>query len=48
MKTVTYFTDHSKAVLLWIFYGFFFMSCVCYAFVGVCLFVPNGHLRGKG
>ena len=21
----------------------FFLSCVCYAFVGVCLFVPCGH-----
>ena len=26
----------------------FFLSCVCYAFVGVCLFVPCGHLLGKG
>ena len=24
------------------------MSCVCYAFVQVCLFVPCGHLLGKG
>ena len=28
-------------------YGFF-LSCVCYAFVRVCLFVPYGHLLGKG
>ena len=27
---------------------FFFLSCVCYAFVRVCLFVPCGHLLGKG
>ena len=25
-----------------------FLSCVCYAFVRVCLFVPCGHLLGKG
>ena len=43
-----YFTDHSKAVfLLWIFYGVF-LSCVCYAFERDCLFVPCGHLLGKG
>ena len=29
--------------LLW-----FFLSCVCYAFVCVCLYVPCGHLLGKG
>ena len=31
--------------LLW-----FFLYCVCYAFVHVrvCLFVPCGHLLGKG
>ena len=27
---------------------FFFLSCVCYALVNVCLFVPGGHLLGKG
>ena len=44
---VKYFTDRSKAVLLlWIFYVF--LSCVCYAFLCVCLFVPCGHLLGKG
>ena len=43
-----YFTDRSKAVLfLWIFYGVF-LSCVCYAFVRACLYVPCGHLLGKG
>ena len=25
-----------------------FLSCVCYAFVRVYLFVPCGHLLGKG
>ena len=25
----------------------FLLSCVCYAFVRVCLFVPCGHLLGK-
>ena len=43
---VKYFTDHSKAVLLWIFYVF--LSCVCYVFVRVCLYVLCGHLLGKG
>ena len=26
----------------------FFLSCVCYAFVCVCLYVPCGYLLGKG
>ena len=26
----------------------FFLSCVCYAFVRVCLYVACGHLLGKG
>ena len=26
----------------------FFLSCVCYAFVCACLYVPCGHLLGKG
>ena len=26
----------------------FILSCVCYAFVCVCLFVPCGHLLGNG
>ena len=26
----------------------FFLSCVCCAFVSVCLCVPCGHLLGKG
>ena len=34
-------------LLLWIFYVFF-LSCVCNAIVRVCLFVPCGHLPGKG
>ena len=25
-----------------------FLCCVCYAFVRVCLYVPCGHLLGKG
>ena len=41
-------TDRSKAVLLlWIFYVFV-LSCVCYVFVHVCLYVLCGHLLGKG
>ena len=44
---VKYFTDRSKAVLLfWIFY--FFLYCVCYAFVSVCLYASCGQLLGKG
>ena len=31
---------------LWTFY--FFLSCVCYAFVCVCWYVPCVHLLGKG
>ena len=27
---------------------FFFLSCVCYTFVRVCLYVPCGHPLGKG
>ena len=30
------------------FFYVFFLSCVCYAFVRVCLYVPCGHLLGKG
>ena len=45
---VKYFTDLSKAVLLlWIFYVFV-LSCVCYVFVHVYLYVLCGHLLGKG
>ena len=46
-QPVKYFTDPSKAILLlWIFMGFF-LSCICHAFVRVCLFVPCGHLLEK-
>ena len=45
--SVKYFTDHSKAVLLLCIFLCFFLSCVCYAFVRVCLYVPCGHLLGK-
>ena len=31
---------------LWIFYVFV-LSCVCYVFVRVCLYVLCGHLLGK-
>ena len=31
-----------------VFDFYVFLSCVCYAFVRVCLFVPCGHLLGKG
>ena len=47
---VKYFTDRSKAVLLlWIFYCFFFLSCVCYVFVRARLFIcAVWSLAGKG
>ena len=32
---------------MWIFYVFV-LSCVCYVFVRVCLYVLCGHLLGKG
>ena len=47
----------SSKIFYWPFQGgtsfvdllrFFFLSCVCYAFVRVCLYVPCGHLLGKG
>ena len=34
-------------LLLWIF-NVFVLSCVCYVFVRVCLYVLCGHLLGKG
>ena len=43
---VKYFTDRFKAVLLlWIFYVLV-LSCVCYVFVHVCLYVFCGYLLG--
>ena len=30
------------------FVDLFFLSCVCYVFVRVCLYVLCGHLLGKG
>ena len=42
-------SNRSEAVLLlWIFWWFLFLSCVCCAFVRVCSYVPCGHLLGKG
>ena len=47
-SNVDAFTDRSKEVLLlWIFYVFV-LSCVCYVFVRVCLYVLCGLLLGKG
>ena len=39
-----------KICLRKLIYGsfMFVLFFVCYAFVGVCLFVPCGHLLGKG
>ena len=49
------FKPFSKIVLLtvprrYFFCGSFmlFLSCVCYAFVRVCLLIPSGYLLGKG
>ena len=33
---------------VWIWILFFVLSCVCYVFVRVCLYVLCGHLLGKG
>ena len=41
----------SSKIFYWPFQGgtfMFFPSCVCYAFVRVYLYVPCGHLLGKG
>ena len=45
---IKYFTDRSKAVLLLLIFYVFVLSCVCYVFVRVCLYVICGHLLGKG
>ena len=45
---VKYSTDRSKTVLLLLIFYVFFLSCVCYAFVIDCLYVPCGYLLGKG
>ena len=49
------FKPSSKIFLLtvarWYFFCrsfMLFLSCVCYAFVRVCLLMPCGHLLGKG
>ena len=46
---------HSSKIFYWPFQGgtsfvdiLFFLSCVCYAFVCVCLYVPCDHMLGKG
>ena len=31
-----------------VFMGLFVLSCICYVFVRVCLYVLCGHLLGKG
>ena len=41
-------TDRSKAALLLLIFYVFVLSCVCYDFVRVCLYVLCGHLLGKG
>ena len=47
VKQVKYFTDRSKLVLLLLIF-YVFLSCVCCAYVRVCLYVPCGHLLGLG
>ena len=46
-KIFWYFTDRSGAVLLLWFFYVFVLSCVCYVFVHVCLYVLCGHLLGR-
>ena len=43
-----YFTDRSKTVLFCGSFMGFFLSCVCNSFMRHILFVPCGHLLGKG
>ena len=43
-----YLTDRSKAVLLLCILCVFSVLCLLCAFVHVCLYVPCGHLLGKG
>ena len=40
-------SKNKLCVFVWIFYVFV-LSCVCYVFVRVCLYVLCGHLLGKG
>ena len=47
-QPVKYFTDPSKAIFFFGSLCVFFLSCICHAFVRVCLFVPCGHLLEKG
>ena len=44
---IKYFIVYTLGAGLWIFYVFV-LSCVCYVFVRVCLYVLCGHLLGKG
>ena len=44
---VKYFTDVPRRYFFCVSF-MFFLSCVCYAFVRVCLFVPCDYLLGKG
>ena len=41
-------TSDKEAAFLDLRKFYVFLFCVCYAFVSVCLFVPCGHLLGKG
>ena len=49
---ITYTLMHSIYVTYIKFFNNFsfviVLSCVCYVFVRVCLYVPCGHLLGKG
>ena len=40
--------DRSKAVLLFYIFYVFVLSCVCYVFVRVCLYVLCGRMLGGG
>ena len=45
--SVKYFTDRSKVVLLLLIFCVFSVLCLL-CLCDVCLFVPCGHLLGKG
>ena len=46
-SSIIFYWPFQGGTFLWIFYVFV-LSCVCYVFVHVCLYVLRGNLLGKG
>ena len=46
-SSIIFYWPFQGGTFLWIFYVFV-VSCVCYVFVRVCLYMLCGHLMGKG